>query len=197
MIIIGLTGSIGMGKSTVARQFLSLGVHICNADAIAHQLMSKGGAAVADIEGQFPGVVKNGSVDRKKLGDIVFADKAKLTILEAILHPLVVEKETHFLEAQRLKGADMAVLEIPLLFETHAQERCDMVLVASASPHIQKQRVMRRAGMTEEKFKHIIALQMPDREKCSLADVVIETGLGKAHSFRQVAQLIKNIRNAA
>jgi len=197
MIIIGLTGGIGMGKSTVAAQFALLGVKVCNADAIVHQLLAQGGAAVAQVGKQFPGVVKNSAVDRKALGDIVFNDKAKLHELEGVLHPLVVAEENAFIGRERRKGARFMALDIPLLFETGAEERCDLVVVASAPFFIQKQRVMKRPGMTEEKFHRIVQSQMPDSEKRRIADTVIETGLGKAHSFRLVALLMKELHAAA
>jgi len=197
MIVIGLTGSIGMGKSTVAAQFAALGIAVSNADAIAHKLMAKGGEAVAGIEKLFPGVVKSGAVDRKALGDIVFKDKAKLALLERLLHPIVEAEEIHFAEIQKCKGAPMAVLEIPLLFETKAEERCDLTVVVTAPLFIQRQRVMKRPGMTDEKWHRIVNLQMPDREKRHRADVIIETGLGKAYSFRQVTALVKTIREKA
>lgn len=193
MIVIGLTGGIGMGKSTVAAQFARLGVKVCNADAIVHRLLAKDGAAVTKIGGLFPGVVQDGAVNRKALGEIVFKDKAKLHELEAVLHPMVIAEENAFVGRERRKGARFVVLDIPLLFETGAEERCDMVVVASAPLFIQKQRVMKRPHMTEEKFQRIIHAQMPDSHKRDMADVVIETGLGKAHSARQVALLMKEL----
>jgi len=196
MIIIGLTGSIGMGKSTVAAQFAALGVPVCSADAIVHALMRKGGAAVAEVGRLFPDVVKDGAVDRKMLGEIVFADKAKLGALEHILHPLVTAQEERFADIETRKGAKMCVLEIPLLYETGAQERCDIVVVASAPFFLQKQRVMKRPNMTEVKFRRIVAAQMPDREKRERADLVVPTGLGKAHSFRIISHLTEGLWNA-
>jgi len=196
MVVIGLTGSIGMGKSTVANQFSALGIPVCSADAIVHILMSKGGAAVEEIGTHFPGAVTSGTVDRKKLGDIVFNDKKKLKLLEEILHPLVVAAENNFIHIKRRKGARMVVLEIPLLYETEAEKRCDLVVVVTAPAFIQRQRVMQRPGQTTEKLDRILSLQMPDHEKRGRADMIIETGLGKYHSFRQVAELVANIRNA-
>jgi len=197
MIVIGLTGSIGMGKSTVASQFALLGLRVCNADAIVHQLMANGGAAVAEIGKHFPTVIKNQAVDRKALGDIVFKDKHKLKQLEQILHPLVVAAENDFIATQQRKGTWAAVLEIPLLFETGAQERCDCVAVVSAPSFIQQQRVLKRSGMTPEKLSRILSLQMPDQEKRQQADIVIHTGLGKAYSFRQVKIWLQQIRSIA
>jgi dephospho-CoA kinase len=191
--IIGLTGGIGMGKSTIAAQLEALGAKICNADAIVHALLSGGGAAVAAVEKLFPGVVKNGAVDRAALGAIVFKDKAKLATLEELLHPLVVDAENAFIKREAAKGAKLIVLDIPLLYETGAEERCDAVIVASAPGFIQKQRVMKRLGMTKEKLTSIIESQMPDREKRERADGVVLTGLGKAYSFKQLASLIGNL----
>jgi dephospho-CoA kinase len=184
MIVIGLTGSIGMGKSTLAKQLESLGAKMCCADAIVHQLMGKGGKAVAAIGELFDGVVKDGAVDRKALGAIVFNDKEQLKHLEQLLHPLVVAAENAFVWQQRCLGARVAVLDIPLLFETGADQRCDVTLVASAPYFLQAQRVLKRAGMNEEKFKRIVRTQMPDREKRRRADKVVLTGLGKSHSMK-------------
>jgi len=189
VLIIGLTGGIGMGKSTIAAQLKALGAKICNADAIVHQLLAKGGAAVDAVGKVFPGVVKHGAVDRKALGEIVFKDKAKLEKLEHLLHPLVVAEENRFIDKAWRKGAKLIVLDIPLLFETTAERRCDIVIVAGAPSFIQKQRVMKRHGMTPDKFERIVATQMPEREKHKRADFVVLTGLGKAYSFKQLAAL--------
>ena len=197
MIVIGLTGSIGMGKSTVASQFALLGVRVCNADAIVHQLMTKNGAAVAEIGKHFPTAIKNVAVDRKALGDIVFKDKQKLKQLEKILHPLVIAAENDFIRIEQCKGAWAAVLEIPLLFETGAEERCDCVAVVTAPDFIQRQRVLMRSGMTQEKLSRILALQITDREKRQCADIVINTGIGKAYSFHQVKTWLQQIRSVA
>ncbi|MBY0407164.1 MAG: dephospho-CoA kinase [Rickettsiales bacterium] len=194
MIIIGLTGSIGMGKSTVANLFASHGIPVCSADAIVHRLMEKGGKAVDEVGTQFPGVVENGAVNRKRLGEIVFAEPAKRKTLEAILHPLVVAEEEAFAAEQAHNGADMVVLEIPLLFETGANKRCDVVVVVSAPAFIQRRRVMKRPHMTKEKFAAILKAQMPDRLKRQKADAVIPTGLGLACSTRAVARLVARLR---
>lgn len=196
MIVIGLTGSIGMGKSTVAAQFRWLGAKICCADAIVHRLMAKGGAAVSAISRHFPGVVKAGAVDRKALGSIVFADKAKLKQLEAILHPLVIAEEDRFIRNEGRKGARLVVVDIPLLFETGGQARFDLTVTVSAPLFLQKQRVMRRANMTAEKFAAIVRSQMPDREKRRRADVVIQTGLGRHRSFMSVAVCVAALKES-
>ena len=190
MMVIGLTGSIGMGKSTIALQLARLGAKVCCADDIVHRLMAKGGKAVADIERLFPIVIKNGSVDRKALGEIVFKDKHQLRRLEQLLHPLVVAEENRFITQQARKGARLVVLDIPLLYETGAEARCDYVLVASAPYFLQWQRVLKRPGMSEQKFHNIVASQMPDSEKRQRADKVVPTGLGKAFSFRSIAEWI-------
>lgn len=191
--IIGLTGGIGMGKSTVAAQLRRMGAHICNADAIVHRLMGPKGRAVEDIKILFPGVVKHDQVDRKALGDIVFKDPLAMAQLEHLLHPLVIEEENRFIARAKRFGAPLVVLDIPLLFETGGQARCDLVLVASAPTFIQRQRVMARPHMTQAKFARILALQMPDREKRRRADAVIQTGQGKAATFRQLATLVKQL----
>ena len=191
MIIIGLTGSIGMGKSTLALQLASLGAKVCSADAIVHQLMAKGGAAVAEVAKVFPQAVKDGEVDRKALGAIVFNDKTQLKRLEELLHPLVVVAENQFVWEQRRLGARMAVLDIPLLFETGAEQRCDITLVASAPFFLQKQRVLRRPHMSEQKFLQILRSQLSDRNKRRRADKVVLTGLGKSHSFRTLVTWLR------
>ena len=194
MIVIGLTGSIGMGKSTVAAQFERLGVRVCSADAIVHQFLKKDGLAVEMIGEMFPGTVKNNEVDRKKLGEIVFNDSEAREELEEFLHPLVVAEEEWFVRSEARKGAKMVVLEIPLLFETGAQLRCDTTVVVTAPPYLQMQRVMRRPNMTKEKFRAILKAQMPDREKRQRAGVVIHTGMGRKASFTQVAHLVQKLR---
>lgn len=193
MIIIGLTGSIGMGKSTVAKQFAALGAKICSADACVHKLMGRGGGAVAEIKKYFPEAVENNAVDRQVLGKIVFADKSKLVLLENILHPLVREMEDDFIFRQKKLGTKMLVLDIPLLFETNGHERVDFTVVVSAPAFIQRQRVMARKNMTTEKFERIIASQMQDHEKRNRADFIIPTGLGKSYSFRAVKELLLGI----
>lgn len=194
VLVLGLTGSIGMGKTTVGRQLEMMGAKLCSADAIVHRLMGDGGKAVDAIAKLFPKARKGAAIDRKELGAIVFNDKQKLKQLEAILHPLVIAEENSYIERQSRLGARMVVLDIPLLYETGGQKRCDYVLVVSAPGFLQKQRVMKRAGMTEEKLRRILASQMPDRTKRKRADFVISTGLGRGYSFRQAATYIMSIR---
>jgi len=193
MIVIGLTGGIGMGKSTVASQLAALGAKVCSADAIVHKLLGVGGGAVEAVGQAFPGVVKKNAVERKALGEIVFKDKTKKLQLEQLLHPLVVAEENWFVEQQKRMGTRLVVLDIPLLFETGAEERCDLTVVVTAPFFVQKQRVMRRLHMTEQKFNAIVGSQLPDLHKQQQADSIIETGLGKAHSFRQVAKLVRTL----
>lgn len=194
--VLGLTGSIGMGKSTVAAELEALGAKVCNADAIVHRLLGKGGAAVGEVAATFPDTFEDGAINRKKLGDIVFHNKDKMTQLEKILHPLVVAEENAFIAAKEKNGHDIAVLEIPLLYETGAESRCDYVMVVTAPYFIQKSRVLRRAGMTLDKFRNILALQMPDKEKRARADFVVQTGLGHSYSRRQVKKILEKIREA-
>lgn len=197
MRVLGLTGSIGMGKSTAAAVLRRLGIPVHDADAAVHRLMAKGGAAVAEIEQAFPGVVANGAVDRRRLGDQVFADPAALARLEGILHPLVRQEARRFLARQTVRGRDLAVLDIPLLFETGGDRFCDAVIVVSASPAVQAARVMRRPGMTREKLDGILAQQMPDQEKRRRADFVVATGLGKRHALRRIIGFVTLVREAS
>jgi dephospho-CoA kinase len=191
--VLGLTGSIGMGKSTVAKQLESLGAKVCNADTIVHTLLGKGGAAVFAVEELFPTVVKKGEVNRRALGDIVFHDKGKMADLEKILHPLIVAKENAFIAAQEKEGHEVAVLEIPLLYETGAESRCDKVLVVTAPFLVQAFRVLKRPGMTMAKFRSILGMQYPDEEKRARADFVVQTGLGRAYSKKQVKDILGTI----
>ena len=191
---IGVTGGIGMGKSTVTRLLARRGVRTLSSDAIVHELMQPGGKAVAEIKKYFPSVITpEGGVDRKALGAMVFNDKSQLRRLESILHPRVVAAEIRFARAEARKGAKWIVLDIPLLFETHAQARLHRVLVASAPAFIQRRRVLARPGMTKDKFAAIIKAQLPDRAKRRKADYVIATGLGKAVSARQIETLFQEL----
>ena len=187
MFVIGLTGSIGMGKSTLARQCQLLGAKTISADAIVHKLMQPSGRAFSSIKTAFPQAINgNGEIDRRLLGEIVFADSQKMLILEKILHGLVVEEEENYCRAQKKLGAKWLVLDIPLLFKTGAEYRFDLTIVASAPFFIQKQRVLKRSNMTEKKFQSILARQLPDRKKRKLADCVIHSGLGKGLTMRQI-----------
>ncbi|TCD15990.1 dephospho-CoA kinase [Oricola cellulosilytica] len=176
MIIVGLTGSIGMGKSTTAKMFADEGVPVHDADAAVHALYS--GKAAPLIRAAFPGVVKGGSVDRAALGAQVIGDPDAMAKLEAIVHPLVREMEIAFLNQARKEGAPVVVLDIPLLFETGGDKRVDQTVVVTAPPEVQRRRVLARPGMTEERFQAIQGRQMPDTQKRARADFIIDTASG-------------------
>lgn len=173
MLIIGLTGSIGMGKSTAARHFLNLGIAVFDADAAVHELYR--GIAVPSIEAAFPGSTSDGVVDRQKLGAALLQDPASFSRLEAIVHPMVRKAEQQFLRDQAERGADLTVLEIPLLFETGADRLVDAVIVLTADADVQTGRVLQRPGMTAEKLAQIQSRQMPDAEKRRRAHFVVDT----------------------
>ena len=196
MVILGLTGSIGMGKTTTAAMARRLGVPVHDADAVVHRLLAAGGAAVSAVEAAFPGAVRNGAVDRAALGAIVFADSAALGRLEAVLHPPVTASALAFLKRCAARRCPVAVLDVPLLFETGADRRCDGVLVVSAPALIQRQRVIRRPGMTAAKFAAILARQMPDAEKRRRADWVIPSGLGRGPALRALARAVTLARRS-
>jgi len=176
LIVLGLTGSIGMGKSTTARMFAEAGVPVHDSDEAVHRLYA--GKAAPLIEAAFPGVIVDGVVDRARLAVQVLGRPEALGKLEAIVHPLVRADADAFLATHRAAGEPLAVLDIPLLFETGGRDRVDKVVVVSAAPDIQRERVLARPGMTPEKFEAILARQMPDAEKRRLADFVIDTGRG-------------------
>lgn len=194
MIIIGLTGSIGMGKSTTAAMFAAQGVPVYDADAEVHALYATGGAAVAPIEAAFPGVVRDGAVDRGLLGQRVLGDDAAMKRLEAIVHPLVGASRAGFFEAAKAKDADIVVLDIPLLFETGGEARVDAVVVVSAPAEIQRARVLERPGMAVEKLDAILARQMADAEKRVRAHFVIDTGQGLEPAQAQVIDVLRQLR---
>jgi dephospho-CoA kinase len=191
MLRIGLTGSIGMGKSTTAGFFRDMGVPVHDADAAVHALYA--GPAVAAVEAAFPGSTVDGKVDRARLGPMVVGKPEAMKRLEAIIHPLVRAHEIAFVEEARSAGHKAVVLDIPLLFETGGDARVDLVVVASCPPAEQRRRVLARPGMTEERFAAILAAQMPDAEKRRRADVVIETGEGLEAARQQVRALLDRI----
>lgn len=191
MLVVGLTGSIGMGKSTVAAHFRSRGIAVLDADAEVHRLYE--GAAVAPIGAKFPGTVVDGRVDRTRLAQVVLQDAATIKALEAIVHPLVQAAERQFLRAEHARGAQMAVLEIPLLFETGGDTRVDVSVVVSAAAEIQRQRVLARAQMTEDKLNAILARQMPDAEKRRRADFVVDTGVPLEETHHRVDAIIATL----
>ena len=188
MVILGLTGSIGMGKSTTASMFREAGVRVFDADAAVHALYA--GAAVPAVEEAFPGTTKDGVVDRELLRQRVFDDPGVLRRLETIVHPLVQQARATFLDEASAAGAGLVVLDIPLLYETGAEGAVDTVAVVSAPEAVQKARVMARTGMTDERFSAIIARQVPDIEKRRRADFVIETGDGLEPAQAQVSAVI-------
>lgn len=188
---LGLTGSIGMGKSTTADLFREFHVPVHDADAAVHDLY--GAEGVAPVEAAFPGVTVDGRIDRARLGARVLDDDAAMKRLETIVHPLVRAREAAFLERARDEGARIAVLDIPLLYETGAEGRVDAVVVVSAPETVQRERVLARPGMTAEKFAAILSRQMPDSEKRRRADHIIDTGRGIDVAREQVAALLKRL----
>ena len=193
--LIGLTGSVGMGKSETAKMFKQAGIPVYDADAAVRELYAEGGAAVGAIGLAFPGTVKSGAVDRRALSDIVTKDKAALQRLEEIVHPLVRNIRRAFLEKTSTEGASLAVLDIPLLFEVGSEKDVDAVIVVSAPAKAQRARVMERPGMTEEKFAAILARQIPDSEKRAKADFVIDTGKGLDHAAAQVEAIVSVLKD--
>ncbi|MDF1610497.1 dephospho-CoA kinase [Hoeflea sp. YIM 152468] len=191
MIIIGLTGSIGMGKSTTSDMFKAKGIPVNSADEIVHQLYS--GEAAPLIEAEFPGTVAHGVVNRTLLSERLMAAPEGYKRLEAIIHPLVRAKERDFIEAARRRGEAMVLLDIPLLFETGATDRVDTIIVVSCAPDIQRQRVLARPGMSKDKYESILARQTPDAEKRARADYVIDTGHGLEAAERQVATIVAEL----
>lgn len=195
MLVLGLTGSIGMGKSTTAQMFRDEGVPVYDADAEVHALYR--GAAVAPIETAFPGVTDSGAIDRQKLRERVLGDPEALKRLETIVHPLVGEARDAFLRAAKKRGELVVVLDIPLLFEVGADRMVDRVLVVSAPESVQKDRVLARPGMTEAQFSAIVDKQVPDAEKRRRADAVIDTGSGMDAARDQVRKIVADARAAA
>lgn len=193
MIRLGVTGSIGMGKSTTSKMFAAQGVPVIDADSIVHDLYK--GEAAAAIEHAFPETTDKDGVDRAKLSKILTGNPDSFKVLEAIVHPLVWQKEREALERAQQSGADIVVLDIPLLFENNAEARVDKVVVVTCDPEVQRQRVLRRPGMTEEKFAMILARQLPDAEKRKRADFLIDTGLGLDHAARRVKEILLELRS--
>jgi dephospho-CoA kinase len=188
MIKIALTGSIGMGKSTVARMFADAGVPVFDADGIVRKLQGPGGALVERIGELFPGCVRSGTLDRECLAQIVLEDPAKLAALEAIVHPAVRDWRKAFIDSNL--GADALIFEIPLLFETQSEKEFDKVIVVSAPPEVQRARVFERRGMTAAKLESILKRQMPDEEKRRRADFVIDTGGDLSTTEAQVRDIL-------
>jgi dephospho-CoA kinase len=193
MILLGLTGSIGMGKSTTTAMFADHGALIWNADEAVHQLYAPGGAAVEPIGEAFPGVVVDGAVDRTRLAEVLGRDDQAFRRLEAIVHPLVARGRLADLAAAEARGVKLAVLDIPLLFETGGDAAVDAVVVVSAPPQVQAERVLARPGMTRERFEAILARQLPDAEKRARADFVVETGRGLKPARAAVAEIVGTV----
>jgi dephospho-CoA kinase len=195
VILIGLTGSIGMGKSTTAAMFREAGVPVYDADAAVHDLYDEGGAAVAPVGEAFPGVVKAGRVDREALRQAVLRDPEALKRLNAIVHPLVGRDRARFFRKAEAEGADMAVLDIPLLFETGGHANVDAIVVVSAPEQMQRERVLARPGMTAERLDAILAQQLADAEKRARAHFVVDTSRGLEPAREQVAGIIAVMRD--
>lgn len=197
MITVGLTGSIGMGKSTTAAMFAAEGAPVYDADAEVHALYARGGAAVGPVGDAFPGVVVDGAIDRTKLSHLVVGKPDEMKRLEAIVHPLVGASRVDFFQKAAADGADIVILDIPLLFETGGEKRMDAVVVVSAPADVQRQRVLARPGMDEAKLDAILARQMADVEKRARAHFVIDTGHGLEHARAQVREVLAKLRDPA
>ncbi len=196
MIILGLTGSIGMGKTTAAAMLKKMGCAIHDADKAVHQALEPNGEAFEEVALSFPAVwdKKKRIIKRDVLADIIFKDINQKSVLEQILHPVVQRSQAKFIRAQNRMGRRVVVLDVPLLFETGAQARVDYTLVVSAPYHVQRMRVLKRSGMNEEKFQHILKTQMPDIQKRHLADFVVSTGMGMAYTYRCLMKVMKEIK---
>ena len=193
MLLVGLTGSIGMGKSKSAELFEAEGLPVYDADASVHALYEKGGAAVAPLSEHFPEAIKDGAVDRTILGKLVLHDGEMLQKLESIVHPLAGKMQKDFLEMQEAAGKKAVILDIPLLLEKKAEGLVDVVVVVSTTPEVQKQRVLERPGMTEEKYHAILSKQMPDVEKREKADFVVDSTISVADAQSQIRDIISRL----
>jgi dephospho-CoA kinase len=196
MKIIGLTGSIGMGKSTTAAMFREAGIPIYDADAEVHKAYDVGGAAVEPVGAAFPGVVKDGRVDREELRKRVLGNPEALKVLNGIVHPIVGRARTRVFEDAEAAKADMVILDVPLIFETGGEKNMHKVIVVSAPAEMQRARVLAREGMTPERLDAILAQQVPDAEKRARADYVVDTGQGLEHAREQVAAIIADLRKS-
>ncbi len=193
MIVLGLTGSIGMGKSTTASLFAEEGAWVHDADRTVHGLYAQGGEAVGPISEAFPAAIKDGAVDRKALAAALGQDSQAFQRLEAIVHPLVASSRDRFVEEARGGGAEVVVLDVPLLFETGGHQRLDAVVVVSAPHHVQRQRVLERPGMTAEKFEGLLGRQVSDAEKRAKAAFVVDTSQGVEHARGQVRAILATV----
>ena len=183
-----------MGKTVATKNFRRLGVPVHDADGIVHELLAPGGEGVEAVRTEFPGVVSDSSIDRAKIADVVFDDTEALTRLEAILHPMVRYHERRFLSAMARRRERLVVLDVPLLFETGGERRCDGVITVSAPPFVQVARVLKRPGMTKERLIAVLARQVPDAEKRCRADFVVRTGLGQSESLRAICKIVTLVR---
>ena len=197
MIVIGLTGSIGMGKTTAARALVRMGLPLHDSDAAVHKLFERGGAAVGPVRQAFPSAVHDGAVDRAELANLVFHDPHALNRLETIVHPLVRKESRKFLKRCALHRDPIAVLDVPLLFEVGREGDCDLIVLVTAPAFIQAQRVLRRSGMTEQRLADVRSRQMPDAEKRRRADFIVHTGLGRRESLRCLARIVKLVRDGS
>ena len=196
MLLLGLTGSIGMGKSTVGEMFRKLGIPVYDADAEIHKLYAKGGAGVEPIRAAFPEAVVDGAVDRARLSKIVVGNEAEIQRLEKVIHPLLAEGRAEFFAKAEAEGHSLVVLDIPLIFETNGEGRVHKIAVVSAPSDVQRARVLARPGMSEDKFEAILARQVDDAEKRRRADFVIDTHCSYEETFEQVKKLVEELNNA-
>jgi dephospho-CoA kinase len=195
MRVIGLTGSIGMGKSTTAAMFREAGIPVYDADAAVHEAYDVGGIAVGPVGEAFPGVVKDGRVDREELRKRVLGNPDALKVLNGIVHPLIGKNRAKVFEAAQAAGADMIIMDVPLIFETGGEKNMDAVIVVSAPADVQRERVLAREGMTPERLDAILAQQVPDAEKRARADYVVDTGKGLEPARAQVKAIIEALRS--
>lgn len=195
MIVVGLTGSIGMGKSTTAAMFRDAGIAVYDADAAVHRLYDQGGGAVGPVGAAFPGAVSDGAIDREALRQAVLADPDALTRLNAIVHPLVGADRAEFFAQAQARGDELVVLDVPLLFETGGHVQVDAIVVASAPAGVQRERVLARPGMTPERLDALLARQMADADKRARAHFVVDTAQGLEPARRQVAEIIAALRD--
>jgi dephospho-CoA kinase len=194
VIVLGLTGSIGMGKSTAARALRQMGIPVLEADRVVHRLTAPNGRALPAIAKAFPGTVTDGRLDRGKMAGLVFGDQAALERLEAILHPLYEDEERRFVARARGQRRRMVAIDIPLMYEVGADRRMDAVVVLTAPAFVQRARVMARPGMTAARFAGVLARQMPDREKRRRADFIVPTGLDRREAFRRVKAIVESVK---
>ncbi len=189
----GLTGSIGMGKTTAAQGFRRFGIPVHDADAAVHELIGYGGAAVSQVSAAFPGVEAGGAIDRNKLGSEVFGNVDQLRRLEGILHPMVADHKRRFMKRASRRRVSLVVLDVPLLFETGGDAACDAIVTVSAPGSVQARRVLIRPGMDQERFNQILAMQTPDVEKRRRSDFIVPTGLGRLESLRTIRRIIVEV----